>query len=68
MSGLSTVMLDLTPSLENLRAQLDRRWRHRLVTGESSDMKIHQVGTKHGQFRWLLDLDLQQQKKSSRPA
>jgi len=65
MSGLSTVMLDLTPSLENLRAQLDRRWRHRLVTGESSDMKIHQVGTKHGQFRWLLDLDLQQQKEKN---
>jgi lipid II:glycine glycyltransferase (peptidoglycan interpeptide bridge formation enzyme) len=60
MSGLSTVMLDLTPTLEQLRAQLDRRWRHRLVGGESSEMSIHRVGTNVGQYRWLLDAEIQQ--------
>lgn len=60
MSGMSTVMLDLTPTLEQLRAQLDRRWRHRLVGGESSAMSIHRVGTNVGQYRWLLDAEIQQ--------
>jgi hypothetical protein len=60
MSGMSTVMLDLNPSLEELRAQLDRRWRHRLVGGESSEMTIHRVGTNVGQYRWVLDAEIQQ--------
>ncbi len=60
MSGMSTVMLDLTPSLEDLRAQLDRRWRHRLGGGEASEMSIHRVGTNVGQYRWLLDAEMQQ--------
>ena len=60
MSGMSTVMLDLTPTLEQLRVQLDRRWRHRLVGGESSAMSIHRVGTNVGQYRWLLDAEIQQ--------
>jgi hypothetical protein len=49
MTGMSTVMIDLTPSMEDLRAQLDRRWRHRLVGGEASEMTIHRVGTNPGQ-------------------
>ena len=60
MSGMSTVMLDLTPTLEELRAQLDRRWRHRLVGGENSEMVIHRVGTNAGQYRWLLDAEMKQ--------
>jgi lipid II:glycine glycyltransferase (peptidoglycan interpeptide bridge formation enzyme) len=60
MSGMSTVMLDLTPSLADLRAQLDRRWRHRLVGGEASEMVIQRVGTNAGQYRWLLDAEMQQ--------
>ena len=60
MSGMSTVMLDLTPSLEALRAQLDRRWRHRLVGGENSDMVVHRVGTNPGQYRWLLEAEMKQ--------
>jgi hypothetical protein len=60
MSGMSTVMLDITPSLEDLRSQLDRRWRHRLVGGEGSDMTIHRVGTNAGQYRWLLDAEMKQ--------
>ena len=60
MSGMSTVMIDLTPSLAELRAQLDRRWRHRLVGGEASAMVIQRVGTNAGQYRWLLDAEMQQ--------
>ena len=60
MTGMSTVMLDLTPSMETLRAQLERRWRHRLVSSEASELTIHRVGTNPGQFRWLLDAEIQQ--------
>ena len=60
MTGMSTVMLDLTPTMENLRAQLDRRWRHRLVGGEASEMTIHRVGTNPSQFRWVLEAEMQQ--------
>jgi lipid II:glycine glycyltransferase (peptidoglycan interpeptide bridge formation enzyme) len=60
MTGMSTVMIDLTPSMEILRAQLDRRWRHRLVGGEASEMTIHRVGTNPGQFRWVLEAEMQQ--------
>lgn len=60
MSGMSTVMLDLSPPMETLRAQLDRRWRHRLVGGEGSEMTIHRMGTNAGQYRWLLDAEMQQ--------
>jgi lipid II:glycine glycyltransferase (peptidoglycan interpeptide bridge formation enzyme) len=60
MTGMSTVMLDLRPSMDELRAQLDRRWRHRLVGGENSEMTIHRVGTNAGQYRWLLDAEMKQ--------
>jgi len=60
MTGMSTVMLDLSPSTDELRAQLDRRWRNRLVIGENSEMTIHRVGTNTGQYRWLLDVEKKQ--------
>jgi hypothetical protein len=60
MSGLSTVMLDLTPSMETLRAQLERRWRHRLVSSEAAGLSIQRVGTNPGQFRWLLEAEMAQ--------
>ena len=60
MTGMSTVMLDLTPPMDTLRAQLERRWRHRLVGSEASELTVHRVGTNPGQFRWLLDAEMQQ--------
>lgn len=63
MTGMSTVMLDLTPTMDSLRAQLDKRWRHRLVGGEASEMTIHRVGTNPGQFRWVLETEMQQRSK-----
>lgn len=63
MTGHSTVMLDLTPPMEALRAKLDKRWRHRLGGAENSELTIHRVGTNAGQYRWLLDAEMQQREQ-----
>jgi hypothetical protein len=63
MTGHSTVMLDITPSMETLRAQLDKRWRHRLGGAENSELTIHRVGTNAGQYRWLLEAEMQQREQ-----
>lgn len=60
MTGMSTVMLDLTPTMDELRANLERRWRHRLVTSEASGLSVQRVGTQPNQFRWLLDAEMAQ--------
>ena len=60
MSGMSTVMLDLTPTMEEMRANLERRWRHRLVTSEAAGLSIQRVGTQPNQFRWLLEAEMAQ--------
>jgi len=63
MTGHSTVQLDLTPSMDALRAQLDKRWRHRLGGAESSALTVHRVGTHAGQYRWLLDAEMKQREQ-----
>jgi hypothetical protein len=63
MTGQSTVMLDITQSLPDLRAGLDKRWRHRLGGAENSELTVHRVGTNPGQYRWLLDADMQQREQ-----
>ncbi len=63
MTGMSTVMLDITPSMDTLRAQLEKRWRHRLGTAQASELTIHRVGTNAGQYRWLLDAEMQQREQ-----
>jgi hypothetical protein len=63
MTGHSTVLLDLTASLDTLRAQLDKRWRHRLGGAEASALTVHRVGTNPGQYRWLLDAEMQQREQ-----
>jgi hypothetical protein len=63
MTGQSSVMLDITQSLPDLRTGLDKRWRHRLGGAENSDLTIHRVGTNPGQYRWLLDADMQQREQ-----
>jgi len=62
MTGYSTVMLDLTPDLDSLRAGLDRRWRNRLNAAEKSALKVQQNGTKPAQYRWLLETEEGQRK------
>lgn len=60
MSGMSTVMLDISLQMPEIRAQLEGRWRTSLVGAEASEMKVHRVGTNEGQYRWLLDNEKQQ--------
>jgi hypothetical protein len=63
MTGHSTVLLNLTPGLDDLRAQLDGRWRYSLARAEESALTIHRVGTNAGQYRWLLDAEMQQREQ-----
>ena len=60
MSGYSTVMLDIAKPMDALRAQLDKRWRHRLGGAEKSELNVQRMGTNPGQYRWLLDAEMQQ--------
>ena len=60
MSGYSTVMLEIDKPMETLRAQLDKRWRHRLGGAEKSELNVQRMGTNPGQYRWLLDAEMQQ--------
>jgi len=60
MSGYSTVMLDIDKPMDTLRAQLDKRWRHRLGGAEKSELNVQRMGTNPGQYRWLLDAEMQQ--------
>ena len=62
VSGYSTVMLDLTRPLEDLRAGFDGKWRNRLVAAEKSDLKVQQNGTKPAQYIWLLETEEGQRK------
>jgi len=41
MSGMSTVMLDISLPISDIRAQLEGRWRTSLVSAESSAMTVH---------------------------
>ena len=63
MTGHSTVLLDITLGLDDLRAQLDGRWRYSLARAEESALTIHRVGTNAGQYRWLLDAEMQQREQ-----
>ncbi|WP_412545162.1 lipid II:glycine glycyltransferase FemX [Maricaulis sp. MIT060901] len=62
VSGYSTVMLDLTQSLADLRAGFDGKWRNRLVAAEKSALKVQQNGTKPAQYIWLLETEEGQRK------
>lgn len=60
MTGYATVMLDISQPMDKLRADLDKRWRHRLGGAEKSELSIHRMGTNPSQYRWLLDAEMQQ--------
>ena len=55
VSSYTTVLIDLEPEAQALRAALDGKWRNRLVAAESSALSVHRIGTNPGQYRWLLD-------------
>lgn len=60
VTGMSTVLLDLNPSMEQLRANLEHRWRHQLANSESSGLRVERVGTQLNQFQWLLEAEIAQ--------
>lgn len=60
VTGMSTVLLDLNPTMEQLRANLEHRWRHQLASSESSGLSVQRVGVQLNQFRWLLEADIAQ--------
>jgi hypothetical protein len=60
MTGYATALLDLSPSMEDLRTGLEKRFRHRVGGAEKSELTVHRVGTNVGQYRWLMDAEQQQ--------
>ncbi len=62
ITGMSTVMLDLTQDVDALRAGFEVRWRNRLASSERAGLSIQRVGTNPNQFRWLVDADLVQRR------
>jgi hypothetical protein len=60
MTGYATALLDLSPSMEDLRAGLEKRFRQRVGGAEKSELTVHRVGTNVGQYRWLMDAEQQQ--------
>lgn len=55
MTGFSTVVLDLRPSEQALRAALDGKWRNRLVRAEGlAGLQVH-VRASPREVQWLLE-------------
>jgi hypothetical protein len=60
MTGYATALIDLSPSMADLRAGFDKRFRQPLASAEKSELTVHRVGTNVGQYRWLMDAEQQQ--------
>jgi len=60
MTGHATVRIDLTQEAAALRVAMHGKWRNRLAAAERSTLKVHKVGGKPAQYRWLLDRELAQ--------
>ncbi len=63
LTGYSTVMLDLGLPAEQLRSDLDPKWRNRLVRAETTqELKVF-VQPSRTQMRFLLDREAEQRKR-----
>jgi hypothetical protein len=65
MTGYSTMMIDLTRSGEQLRAELDARWRNRLGAAEKSGITIVNDEVAPEYVRWLLSAEQAQRAQKS---
>ena len=63
MTGHATVRIDLTRDPDTIRAGMDGKWRNRLNAAERSELKVHRVGTRPAQYRWLLERELAQRER-----
>jgi hypothetical protein len=65
MTGYSTLMIDLTRSGEQLRAELDARWRNRLGAAEKSGITIVNDEVAPEYVKWLLSEEQSQRAEKS---
>jgi hypothetical protein len=65
MTGYSTLMVDLTRPGEQLRAELDARWRNRLGAAEKSGITIINDEVAPEYVKWLLDAEQSQRAQKS---
>jgi hypothetical protein len=63
LTGYSTVIVDLSLPLSQLRARLHGYWRNRLAAAEKSGLRIAIVGTTPRDYRWVLDEESRQREK-----
>ncbi len=54
MTGYSTVLLDLSQSLDALRASLHQKWRNRLKKAEAAPISVRRPTPKLSRYAWLL--------------
>lgn len=60
MTGYATVMVDLTASEEQLRADLEVNWRNQLKAAETQRLVVDKMSDKAGAYRWLIEAELKQ--------
>ena len=65
MTGYSTLLIDLTRSPEQLRAELDARWRNRLGAAEKAGLTIVNDEVAPDYVRWLLEAEKAQRVQKS---
>jgi hypothetical protein len=63
LTGYSTVIVDLSPSMAQLRARLHSYWRNRLGFAEKSGLQIARVGTTPHELRWVLEEERRQRER-----
>ena len=63
MTGYSTVLLDISPDESVLRAQLEGKWRNRLVKALAQPkLQVH-AAPSHSRLQWLLEREEQQRQE-----
>jgi hypothetical protein len=65
LTGYSTVIVDLSPSMVALRAGLHPYWRNRLASAEKSGLRITNVGTTPKDYRWVLEEERRQRERKN---
>lgn len=60
--GYKTLILDLSPRIEDLRRNLDRKWRNQLTRAEKNNLRVV-VGNGASGFRTFCDLYMQMRKR-----
>lgn len=62
LTGDSTVLIDLSQSLQSFREGMTVRWRNRLAASEKAGLKIIRTRSGDSRFHWLLEQEANQRK------